>query len=133
MEVHCTATRRKRCGRCCLTSRSKQPELGAEDRGRDFASEAIREAQARGHGQTAQPRVRVWELNPRIPERAIFTVDTGSAAAWYARYLDLRAGMMGSLSGNLATMGPAMPYAIAAKFAYPDRPVFALAATARCR
>jgi len=80
-----------------------------------------------GHGQAAQPRVRVLELNPRIPDRAIFTVDTGSAAAWYARYLDLRAGMMGSLSGNLATMGPAMPYAIAAKFAYPDRPVFALA------
>ena len=33
--------------------------------------------------------------------------------------------MMASLSGNLATMGPAMPYALAAKFAYPDRPVIA--------
>jgi hypothetical protein len=35
--------------------------------------------------------------------------------------------MMGSLSGGLATMGPAVPYAIAAKFAYPDRPVIAMA------
>jgi pyruvate dehydrogenase (quinone) len=66
------------------------------------------------------------ELNKRLPERAIFTADSGSTATWYARYLDFRAGMMGSLSGNLATMGPAMPYAVAAKFAYPDRPVFAL-------
>src|SRR5882672_10396589 len=87
----------------------------------------IREAQARVTARPLNPAYVFWELNPRIPDRAIFTVDTGSAAAWYARYLDLGAGMMGSLSGNLATMGPAMPYAIAAKFAYPDRPVFALA------
>jgi len=34
--------------------------------------------------------------------------------------------MMASLSGNLATMGPGVPYAVAAKFAFPDRPVIAL-------
>jgi len=34
--------------------------------------------------------------------------------------------MMGSLSGGLATMGPAVPYALAAKMAYPERPVIAL-------
>jgi pyruvate dehydrogenase (quinone) len=67
------------------------------------------------------------ELNRRIPDGAIFAADAGSTATWYARYLDFRKGMMGSLSGNLATMGPSMPYAIAAKFAYPERPVFALA------
>ncbi len=33
---------------------------------------------------------------------------------------------MGSLSGGLASMGAGVPYAIAAKFAYPDRPVIAL-------
>ncbi|HUJ26508.1 MAG TPA: thiamine pyrophosphate-requiring protein, partial [Myxococcales bacterium] len=71
------------------------------------------------------PRV-FAELNARLPDNAIFTADSGSTATWYSRYLDLRPGMMGSLSGNLATMGPAMPYAVAAKFAYPDRPVFAL-------
>src|SRR5204862_6909964 len=90
----------------------------------------IREAQARVTARPPNPAYVFWELNPRIPDRAIFTVDTGSAAAWYARYLDLRAGMMGSLSGNLATMGPAMPYSIAAKFAYPDRPAFAPAGDA---
>ena len=33
--------------------------------------------------------------------------------------------MQASLSGTLATMGPGAPYAIAARFAYPDRPVIA--------
>ncbi|MCL4699407.1 MAG: thiamine pyrophosphate-requiring protein [Burkholderiaceae bacterium] len=67
-----------------------------------------------------------WELSPRLPERAVLTCDSGTAAAWYARDLKVRRGMMASLSGGLATMGPAVPYAIAAKFAHPDRPVIAL-------
>jgi pyruvate dehydrogenase (quinone) len=33
--------------------------------------------------------------------------------------------MMAALSGTLATMCPAVPYALAAKFAHPDRPVIA--------
>jgi pyruvate dehydrogenase (quinone) len=67
-----------------------------------------------------------WELSRRLPDGAIVTSDSGSAANWFARDLKLRRGMMASLSGNLATMGPGVPYAIAAKFAYPDRPVIAL-------
>jgi pyruvate dehydrogenase (quinone) len=66
------------------------------------------------------------ELSPRLPDRAILTSDSGSAANWYARDLVFREGMMGSLSGGLASMGAGVPYAIAAKFAYPDRPVIAL-------
>jgi len=66
------------------------------------------------------------ELSARLPEGAILTADSGSAANWYARNIKLRKGMMGSLSGTLATMGPGVPYAIAAKFAYPERPVIAL-------
>ena len=62
-----------------------------------------------------------WELSPRLPERCIVAADSGSTAAWYARELKFRDGMMGSLSGNLATMGPGVPYVIAAKFAFPDR------------
>jgi len=67
-----------------------------------------------------------WELSKRLPDGAILTSDSGSAANWYARDIKLRKGMMGSLSGTLATMGPGVPYAIAAKFAHPNRPVFAL-------
>ena len=66
------------------------------------------------------------ELSKRLPDGAIVTSDSGSAANWYARNLKLRKGMMGSLSGTLATMGPGVPYAVAAKFAHPQRPVLAL-------
>jgi pyruvate dehydrogenase (quinone) len=67
-----------------------------------------------------------WELSAVIPDNAIVTSDSGSAANWYARTLRLRGGMRGSLSGTLATMGPGVPYAIGAKFAHPDRPAIAL-------
>lgn len=66
------------------------------------------------------------ELSPRLPDRAIITSDSGSCANWYARDLQFRRGMLGSLSGGLASMGAGVPYAIAAKFAHPDRPVIAL-------
>ena len=72
------------------------------------------------------PQRVVWELSPRLPERAIITSDSGSCANWFARDLKIRRGMMCSLSGGLASMGAAVPYAIAAKFAHPDRPVIAL-------
>jgi pyruvate dehydrogenase (quinone) len=67
-----------------------------------------------------------WELSPRLPDRVILTSDSGSCANWYARDLKIRRGMMCSLSGGLASMGAAVPYAIAAKFAHPDRPVIAM-------
>jgi pyruvate dehydrogenase (quinone) len=72
------------------------------------------------------PQRTVWELSKRIPANAIVTSDSGSCANWYARDLKVQRGMMCSLSGGLASMGAAVPYAIAAKFAFPDRPVIAL-------
>ena len=72
------------------------------------------------------PQLVFHELSKRLPDRAIITSDSGSAANWYARDVRLRKGMMASLSGTLATMGPGVPYAIGAKFAHPERPVFAL-------
>ncbi|MGW2640512.1 thiamine pyrophosphate-requiring protein [Streptomyces sp. NPDC001348] len=65
-------------------------------------------------------------LDPLLPQNAIITSDSGSVANWYARHITMRPGMRGSLSGTLATMGAGVPYAIGAKFAHPDRPVFAL-------
>jgi len=72
------------------------------------------------------PQLVFYELSKRLPDGAIIAADSGSAANWFARDIKLRKGMMASLSGTLATMGPGVPYAIGAKFAYPDRPVFAL-------
>jgi pyruvate dehydrogenase (quinone) len=66
------------------------------------------------------------ELSPLLPDDALLTTDAGSAANWYARHIKMRGTMRGSLSGTLATMGPGLPYATGAKFAHPDRPVFAL-------
>jgi pyruvate dehydrogenase (quinone) len=72
------------------------------------------------------PQLVFHELSKRLPDGAILASDSGSAANWYARDIKMRKGMMGSLSGTLATMGPGVPYAIAAKFAHPHRPVLAL-------
>jgi pyruvate dehydrogenase (quinone) len=72
------------------------------------------------------PQLAVSELSARLPDGAILTADSGTAAVWLARNVKLRAGMMSSLSGTLATMGCAIPYALAAKFAHPHRPVIAL-------
>jgi pyruvate dehydrogenase (quinone) len=71
------------------------------------------------------PQRVVHELSERLPENAIVTADSGSSTNWFARHLRMRKGNLASLSGTLATMGPGVPYAIAAKFAHPDRPVIA--------
>jgi pyruvate dehydrogenase (quinone) len=68
----------------------------------------------------------LWELSDALPDDAIVTADSGSSTNWWARELRLRKGMKASLSGNLATMGPGTPYAIAAKFAHPERAVVAI-------
>ncbi len=64
-----------------------------------------------------------WECSKRLPENTIMTGDSGSVANWYGRDIKMRRGMMGSLSGSLASLGAATPYAVAAKFAFPDRVV----------
>jgi len=71
------------------------------------------------------PQLLFHELSSRLPDGVILTADSGSATNWWARHLKLRSGMKAALSGTLATMCPAVPYALAAKFAYPDRPVIA--------
>ncbi|MCU1723135.1 thiamine pyrophosphate-requiring protein [Pseudomonas sp. 5P_5.1_Bac1] len=72
------------------------------------------------------PQRVVYELSPRLPDNAIITSDSGSCANWFARDLRIREGMQCSLSGGLASMGAAVPYAIAAKFAHPEQTVVAL-------
>jgi len=65
-------------------------------------------------------------LSRQLPDNAILSSDSGSAANWYARQIRIRRGMKAMLSGNLATMVPGVPYAIAAKFAYPERVAIAM-------
>lgn len=72
------------------------------------------------------PELLFWELSIRAPSNALFAVDTGMSTTFFARAVKARAGMKMAVSGSLATMGPAISYAIAAKFAFPERPAFAL-------
>jgi pyruvate dehydrogenase (quinone) len=65
------------------------------------------------------------ELSPRVPDNAVLACDTGTSVHWLSRHVKIRDGMAFAHSGNLASMGAAMPYAIAAKFALPGRPVLA--------
>jgi pyruvate dehydrogenase (quinone) len=87
---------------------------------------SVLEAQSMLDADPINPMRIVWELSQHVPEDAIVTADSGSAANWYARHLKMRGRMRGSLSGTLATMGPAVPYVIGAKFAHPNRPAVAL-------
>src|SRR3546814_13036010 len=67
-----------------------------------------------------------WELSPKLPHDVILCGDCGSHTNWYARDIELRRGLMGSLSGKLASMGSGVPYAIAAKMAHLQSPGIAM-------
>jgi pyruvate dehydrogenase (quinone) len=86
----------------------------------------VLEARAMNSADPINPQRVFWELSPRLPDDCILSSDSGSSANWFARDIRIRRGMMASLSGSLATMGPGVPYAIAAKFAFPSRVAIAL-------
>jgi pyruvate dehydrogenase (quinone) len=90
------------------------------------AWEKLMTERARVAAKPINPQLVFHELSPRLPDRCVITSDSGSSANWFARNLTLRRDMLASLSGSLATMGPGVPYAVAAKFVHPDRPVIAL-------
>ena len=72
------------------------------------------------------PQRVVWEMSAKLPADAIICADSGTSGPWYAVYHRMKSGQRGTVSGGLASMGAAVPYAIAAKFAHPSRPVVAL-------
>lgn len=72
-----------------------------------------------------KPQVVAWELGKRLRDDAIICCDSGTIATWWARQIKARRGQMHTLSGNLATMAPGLPYANAAQIAYPTRQVVA--------
>jgi pyruvate dehydrogenase (quinone) len=83
------------------------------------------EKRAMHPAEPINPQRVFWELSPKLPDNAIMTGDSGSVANWYARDIKIRRGMKGSLSGGLASLGAGTPYAVAAKFAFPERTVIA--------
>ena len=83
----------------------------------------VLEDRAMMDGDPMNPQRVAFELSKVLPDDAIVTADSGSSTNWFARQVMLKKGNRASLSGNLATMGPGTPYAIAAKLAFPNRPV----------
>ncbi|MDQ3917262.1 MAG: thiamine pyrophosphate-binding protein [Acidobacteriota bacterium] len=73
-----------------------------------------------------KPQRVAWELSELADENAIFSTDSGTNTVWSAQYFRIKAGQKFSCSGTLATMAPGLPYAIAAKLAYPERQSIAL-------
>ncbi|HTS80289.1 MAG TPA: thiamine pyrophosphate-requiring protein [Myxococcaceae bacterium] len=85
----------------------------------------IVESRAMVDAHPLNPERVYWEMSPRLPDGAILAGDSGSSTNWLARDVRIRQGMLCTVSGNLATMGCGVPYAIGAKFAYPERVVVA--------
>jgi pyruvate dehydrogenase (quinone) len=120
-------------GDAATTLRALMPRLRSRTNGkwRETTEKSTRESwqeeeeKARLPADPLNPELVFWELSARLPDEVIITVDTGMSTTFVARALKLRRGMKMAVSGTLATMGPAVPFATAAKFAFPDRPVFA--------
>jgi pyruvate dehydrogenase (quinone) len=120
-------------GDATATLRALLPRLGsrADGKWRKTIEEHTRrtwreeEEKARLPAEPLNPELMFWELSARLPDEAMVAVDTGMSTTFVARALKLRRGMRMAVSGTLATMGPAISYATAAKFAFPDRPAFA--------
>ena len=121
-------------GDAAATLRALLPRLRRqEDRSwRDTVQQNVRrwwdvlDARAGVEADPINPEKVFAELSPRLPDDALISADSGSGTNWYARHVKIRGTMRGTLSGTLATMGCAVPYAIGAKYAHPDRPGVAL-------
>ena len=72
-----------------------------------------------------KPEVVAHTLERLAAPNAIICGDSGTNTTWIGRNFRLKRGQMFSLSGNLATMAPGLPYSIGAQVAHPDRQVIA--------
>ena len=84
------------------------------------------EARAYTSAEPLNPQRIFWELSSRLPDDTRLAADVGTATDWYARFLKVNGKVQGTTSGGLASMGNGVPYALAAKFAEPDKPVVAM-------
>lgn len=118
------------------------PAIRSGERGREWLDtvcdnvrrwEEVLDRRARLSADPVNPELVARLLDPLLPPDAMLTCEPGALAAWYARHLTLRPGMHGALSTGSGAKGCAVPYAIGAKFARPDRPAIALVDDAAMR
>jgi pyruvate dehydrogenase (quinone) len=120
-------------GDAATTLKALLPLLTPKARGkwRESIEDSVRdwwkdeEARTQIEAKPVNPQLFFWALSDRLPDNAVFAVDTGMSTTFFARDVKVGAGMKVAISGTLATMGPALSYAAASKFAHPERPVFA--------
>ncbi|MEU4874540.1 thiamine pyrophosphate-binding protein [Streptomyces sp. NPDC021608] len=111
------------------------PAIRSGERGREWFTtvcdnvrrwEDVLERRSRLSADPINPEQVARALDPQLPPDVMVTCDPGPLTGWYARHLTLRPGMRGAVSAGLAATGCALPYAIGAKSAHPDRPAIAL-------
>ena len=120
-------------GDAAASLRALLPLLTAKPRGdwRERVEKNVaamwREVDDRAHlsADPLNPELLFWEFSQRVPDDAVIAADTGMSTTFFARAVKLRRGMKTAISGTLATMGPAVSFALAGKFAFPERPAFA--------
>jgi pyruvate dehydrogenase (quinone) len=86
---------------------------------------ALMDNRAQRSDTPMKPQRVAAELSQRLDDDAVVITDSGTIATWAARHIRMRDEQRFSCSGNLATMAPALPYAIGAQMAYPERQVVA--------
>jgi pyruvate dehydrogenase (quinone) len=86
---------------------------------------ALQEERASAPEKPMKPDAVPFHLGPAMADEAILCGDSGTVTTWAAR-TELRRGQMFSFSGTMCSMMAALPYAIGAQAAHPDRQVVAL-------
>jgi pyruvate dehydrogenase (quinone) len=74
-----------------------------------------------GNSRMVKPQSIAAAVSNKLEDESIVSVDSGTNTLFAARFINLREGMKFSLSGTLASMACGLPYAIAAKIAFPER------------
>jgi pyruvate dehydrogenase (quinone) len=121
-------------GDAALTLRALLPRLKvrSRDHWRDKVEKSAatwwsdEEKRARLEAEPLNPELFFWQLSDRVPDDCLMAVDTGMSTTFFARAVRVRRRMQVGISGTLATMGPALSYALAGKLARPHQPAVAL-------
>jgi acetolactate synthase-1/2/3 large subunit len=77
-------------------------------------------------GEEIDPNYFMHRLSDRLPKDAVICADVGQIQMWSAQTLEIRRGQRFLTEGGMASMGSALPMAIGASFACPDKTVVAI-------
>jgi pyruvate dehydrogenase (quinone) len=127
MEVHLQGDSKESLGALIPLLRRKEDRSWQQQIENEVAQWwKVLEARSMNSANPVNPQAVFWELSKRLTQNSIICGDSGSSTFWYARDIKIKKGMKASLSGTLATMCSAVPYAIAAKFAFSNKMVVAI-------